>query len=74
MNYTQCTFRKGNAETRAWIPSTAAKVGNRVQLVSLDNELWDVISTGETVSKEFIKENERNYKEFQGSTNGGGID
>jgi len=72
--YSQCRFSKGNSNTIAYIPSWAAKVGNNVQLITLDNEFWRVDEVGEKVSAEFVKENERNYKEFQASTKGGGID
>lgn len=72
--YCQCRFSKGNQFTVAYIPSVAAKVGYEVQLLSLDGEWWRVDEVGEKVSAEFVKENERNYKEFQGSTKGGGID
>jgi hypothetical protein len=83
--YKQCRFRKfikgfhpGTGdyhETVAYIQSWAAVVGNRVQLLSLDGEFWEVTEVSkEAVSHDFIRENERNYKEFQGSTRGGGID
>lgn len=72
--YKQCRFKKGNYETIGYIPSWAAKVGNRVQLLSLDKQFWQVTECGQNVPAEFVKDNERNYKEFQGSTKGGGID
>lgn len=72
--YRQCRFTKGEHRTMAYIPSWAAKRGNQVQLLTLDGEFWTVTEVGEEVDAEFVKENERNYKEFQGSLNGGGID
>lgn len=73
--YKQCRFKKGSFETVAWIPAWAAVVGNQVELLSLDGEFWTVTEASkESVSADFIKENERNYKEFQHSTKGGGID
>lgn len=73
-NYRQCRLSKGSSKTIAYIPSWAAKIGNEVQLLSLDKEFWIVDEAGQEVSADFVKENERNYKEFQGSTDGGGID
>lgn len=72
--YNQCRFSKGTHKTIAYIPSFAAKVGNEVELLSLDGEFWKVDEVGEKVSVDFVKENERNYKEFQGSIKGGTID
>lgn len=72
--YKQCRFKKDKYETIAYIPSWAAVVGNKVQLLTLDGEFWEVVEAGNEVSADFVKENERNYKEFQGSTRGGGID
>lgn len=45
----QCIFRKKNSFTHAWIDSKAAKVGNKVQLLSLDGDFWDVIFAGNIV-------------------------
>ncbi len=72
--YRQCRLSRRNSKTIGYIPSWAAKVGNEVQLLSLDKEFWRVDEVGEEVPAEFVKENERNYKEFQGSLAGGGID
>lgn len=47
--WTQCTFRKGNSYTQGWIDSKGAKVGNQVELLSLDGEFWEVIGVGNTV-------------------------
>jgi hypothetical protein len=65
--YTQCRFRKGDHFTIGWIPSHAAKIGNKVELLSLDGEFWDVISAGAVLPKDQVKDNERNYKDFQHS-------
>lgn len=71
--YCQCRFSLGNRHTHGYIPSWAAKVGNEVELVDLGG-FWRIDEVGEKVSADFVKDNERNYKEFQGSTKGGGID
>lgn len=73
--FKQCKFKKGDTYTIAYIPEHAAKVGNRVELLTLDGDFWEVISVSEqSVSKQAVKDNERNYKAFQASTRGGGID
>lgn len=72
--YKQCRFKKDKHETIAYIPAWAAVVGNKVQLLTLDGEFWEVVEAGSVVPADFVKKNERNYKQFQGSTNGGGID
>lgn len=76
--YNQCRMSRvddnGKRFTVAYIPSWCAKVGIKIQLVTLDNDFWRVDEVGEKVTADFVKENERNYKEFQGSTKGGGID
>jgi hypothetical protein len=73
-NYTQCRFEKDSEVTVGFIPSHAAKVGNKVQLIDISEELWDVVSTGKEMPKAQVREYERNYKLFQISTRGGGID
>ena len=65
--YYQCTFSKGNHRTIAWIPEEAAKVGNEVELLSLDGEFWRVTGVGHKLTKEEVKDNERNNREFQHS-------
>ncbi len=72
--FCQCRFKRGTKQTVGYIPAHAAKVGNRVRLLSLDREFWIVTEVGQQVSTDFVKDNERNYKEFQASTSGGGID
>lgn len=66
-NYTQCSFEKDNHRTHGWIPSWAAKVGNNVQLISLDGDFWCVVSAGEIQPMDAVKAAERNYKDFQHS-------
>ena len=50
--WTQCTFSKGeNTFTQAWIDSEAAIVSKLVRLITLDDEVWKVTSTGRKVDK-----------------------
>lgn len=76
--YKQCRFqRKVNgavANTIAYIPSWAAKVGNEVQLLTLDAEFWMVLEVGQEIDKETMKALGRGHKDFQESLKGGGID
>lgn len=74
--YAQCRMRLNNVETVGYIPARAAKVGNEVELFDKDgsSQFWKVLSVGTTRTKEQVKEAERGYKDFQGSTRGGGID
>jgi len=65
MKRTQCTFRikipGGYKQTTAWIDSTAAKVGNRVELLFGDAELWEVVSVGASSDKD----HSRDHKTFK---------
>lgn len=76
--YNQCRFqRKHNghiANTIAYIPSWAAKIGNEVQLLTLDAEFWIITEVGQEIDKETMKALERGHKDFQESLKGGGID
>ncbi len=77
--YKQCRFKRdgdtaGTYETIGYIPAWAAVVGNHVQLKSLDNKFWQVTEAGNEVPASFVRDNERNYKQFQESLKGGGID
>lgn len=79
--YKQCKFQKNDLDdnavlyTTGWIEEHGAKVGNRVELLSADGEFWTVVSVSEqALPKESIRANERNFKEFQKSLRGGGID
>ncbi len=77
MKYKQCNFCQGDSRTTAWIPAWAAKSGNSVQLKTHDNpeSFWWIESVGDMeLDESAIRSQERNYKEFQGSTRGGGID
>ena len=67
---TQCRFRKGDAITVGYIPSWAAKVGNHVQLLTVDEEFWQVVNVGHKTDKDMS----RLYKDFQASLRSGGID
>lgn len=68
-HYCQCRFvRKGpNVEihTLGYIPSWSAKVGNKIQILSVDGEFWEVISVGEPREADLVRDAERNYMEFQ---------
>jgi len=74
--FTQCLFEleQGNVITTGWIPTWAAKKGNRVQLVEYGEDFWIVRDVYLTVSGAEVRENERHYKLMQGSLKGGGID
>lgn len=52
MKRTQCRFKRGNSETVAWIDSKAARVGDRVELLSLDGNFWEIIGTGSVTEKD----------------------
>lgn len=39
----QCRFRKGPAETVAWIEERGARVGALVELKTADGEQWEVV-------------------------------
>ncbi len=52
MKRTQCRFKRNGKETVAWIDSSAAKVGNHVELLSLDGEFWEVIGIGKPSTKD----------------------
>jgi hypothetical protein len=41
--YFQCKFRRGDAETIAWIEERGAKVGAEVELLSADGQFWRVV-------------------------------
>ena len=42
----QCSFRKGNTYTIAWVDAKKIRKATKVKLESLDDEWWDVISKG----------------------------
>jgi hypothetical protein len=75
--YKQCMLQKGRGNMVCWIPSWAAHTRNRVQLKDSDNpqEFWQITAVGELeIDESEVRNKGRNYKEFQGSTRGGGID
>lgn len=71
---TQCVLTKNNSQTVAFIPTHAAVPGKRVELLSADGEFWTVQSAGVTLDYDKVNQMSRGYKQFQGSTKGGGID
>ncbi len=73
-SFTQCVMRNGTSETTGYIPSRAARVGNKIELPDFDGGFWEVISLGHKMHKAAVQSQSRNYKGFQGSTKGGGID
>lgn len=73
-DYFWCTLKNGNKETCGYIEKRGAKAGNRVELPDLDGEFWEVtLVFTPGVSKEFVRTEERSFKDFQGSLKGGGI-
>lgn len=75
-DYYWCFLRNGDRETCGFIPARGARVGALVEMVDLDGEMWEVTSRGEGVSREYVRDQERRFKDFQGSLlkSGGGID
>jgi hypothetical protein len=74
-NYYWCTLKKGTTTTMGYIEERGAKLGTSVELIEDNSELWEVVCVSEQpVSKEYVRSLERKYKQFQGSTRGGGID
>ena len=71
--YHWCQLANGNKRTSGYIEARGAKVGARVELPDLDGEFWEVLSVGDEVTKEFVRSNERRFKDFQKSLKGGGI-
>ncbi|MEM0987734.1 MAG: hypothetical protein AAGK00_02560 [Pseudomonadota bacterium] len=69
-----CQLANGDKRTAGYIEARGAKVGAQVEMIDLDGELWDVLSVGEAVSKDFVRKNEKRFKGFQESLRGGGID
>ncbi len=73
-NYAQCELSRGTFKTTGFIPEWAAKIGNMVELPDFDGDFWRVDSVGVVLPKGQLRIQERAFKEFQGSTRGGGID
>ena len=73
--YYWCNLQRENNHTSGYIEERGAKVGSKVELVDLDGEFWEVMSVSEnSVTKDFVRNQERAFKQFQASTKGGGID
>jgi hypothetical protein len=76
--YTWCTFERTSNNrpdvtqgTHGYIPSCAAKVGNRIQLTELSepDRFWTVKTvTEQTVTKEFVREAEKQHKNHRKAT------
>ena len=68
-------LRNGDKHTCGYIEERGAKVGSFVELVDTDGEFWEVTRVSQPgFTKEYVRGNEKNYKQFQKSTRGGGID
>ena len=73
--YTQCLLQSGQRMTTGWIPTTAARRGHRVTLPDLDETVWTVVEVYTLcIPAATMVQHARDYKDFQGSTKGGGID
>lgn len=73
--YRWVQLRNGNKRTCGYIEERGAKVGNKVELVDLDGEMWDVMSVDPTpFSRTFVMGLNKKHKVFQESLKGGGID
>ena len=57
MKYTQCKLQHGFTEQVGWIPSWAAKVGNKVELLP-DRIFWEVLAVYTTLDSSDL-ENQR---------------
>ena len=55
-------LKNGNKRTCGYIEQRGAKIGNRVQMIDIDNEFWDVLTVSEGVDKSLIRENEKQHK------------
>lgn len=71
--YHWCNLANGQKRTCGYIEARGAKVGNKVQMIELDSEMWDVLTVGPGVPKDQVRKNEVKFKAFQASLNGGGI-
>lgn len=68
MFHRQCTLKRENLETVAWIEEWGAKVGNILKLKDSTppNEEWEVVSVGATrVPDDVIKAQERSALSFK---------
>lgn len=69
-----CQLANGDKRTAGYIEARGAKVGAQVELIDLDGALWQVLTVGDAVPKEQVRQNEKRFKAFQDSLKGGGID
>lgn len=69
-----CQLANGDKRTVGYIEARGAKLGNRVELLNLDGEFWEVLSVGDAKPKDWIRNNEKRFRDFQGSLAGGGIE
>lgn len=77
MIFRQCELSSGNSRMITWLVTDTFQAGDEIRLEnSSDPERWWRVhmigSLG--LNKEQVKFFERDYKLFQGSTRGGGID
>lgn len=71
--YHWCHLANGDKRTCGYIEARGARVGLRVELIDLDGDFWDVLSVGDGVPKEQVRQNEMRFKAFQGSLRGNTI-
>lgn len=69
-----CRLKNGDKETIGFIEERGAKIGSLVEMVDIDGEFWEVTHVGYSQPKSEVRQNERRFKNFQGSLRGGGID
>ena len=58
--HTQCTLKKGDIQTTAWLPSKFAIEGKCVKL--LDEDGWVVLSTGTCMPSDYVPTNRNSYR------------
>jgi len=58
----QCTLRKENSHTTAWIPEHGAIVGNIVELKTLKEPGWEVISVGGSMDEADLREHTKMHQ------------
>ncbi len=68
MMMTQCRLKnRTGATTDAWIENRGAIVGRWVEVKELD-DLYEVVTTHDSLPAEMVKENERNWKSHRTAT------
>lgn len=64
-SYTQCKFERGSThglqETTGWIPSWAAQVRNKVQLLEFDEKFWVITWCSEPHAAEQVNSRSRDH-------------